>query len=52
MNKKRRLCRQRVDAIEGNFECLGDIFISVFTEADVAIADLPAAIDAVGIVVR
>src|SRR6266404_2969356 len=43
VNKKGRRRRHRVDAIEGNFEGLGHIFVCVFAEADVAIADLEKA---------
>ena len=43
MNKERRRGRHRVDAIESNFECLGDILVRRLVEADMAIADLQKA---------
>src|SRR6266699_2588771 len=43
MNEERRRSRHRVDAIERNLERRRDIFVCLFAEADVAIADLEKA---------
>src|SRR5204862_7062314 len=40
VNKERWWSRHRVDAIESNFECLGNILVRRFAKPDVAIADL------------
>src|SRR5882724_5413001 len=40
VDKKGRRRRHRVDAIERNLESCGDIYVSLFVEADVAIANL------------
>src|SRR5262249_31999018 len=39
MDKERRWSRHRIDAIKRNLKCLGDIFVRLFTETDVAVAD-------------
>src|ERR1700757_3357804 len=43
VNKERRRSRHRVDAIESNFECLGNILVRRFVKPDMAIADLQKA---------
>src|SRR5262245_6674530 len=43
VNKERRWSRHRVDAVESNFECLGNILIRRFVKPDMAIADLQKA---------
>ena len=43
MNEERRRRRHGVDAIESNLERLRHIFVCLFAEADVAIADLQEA---------
>src|SRR6185437_2130627 len=43
VNKERRWSRHRVDAVESNFESLGNILVRRFVKPDVAIADLQKA---------
>src|SRR4029077_6355323 len=38
VNKEGRRCRHGVDAIEGNLEGLGHIFVCLFTEPDMTVA--------------
>src|SRR5690348_6302648 len=43
MDKERRRSRHRIDSIQRNLECRRNIFVRVFVEADMAIADLQEA---------
>src|SRR4029453_8299956 len=43
MNEERWRGRHRIDSIESNFESRSDIFVCLFVEADMAVADLEKA---------
>src|SRR5215510_7026240 len=43
VDKERRWSRHRVDAVESNFECFGNILVRCFVKPDMAIADLQKA---------